>query len=190
MANRAIEIRDTTAARVGSILLFGGRVQRNSALPTKDSQVPCCLVYFGGDTMVAEGDANAGEPNFVHSLRLAVSGLVKADSAAFLDGALDDAMEAILSVLLHDGEWVGLSEAIERIDRTYEFHERDRLLMAEARLVFTLSYRSDWPPVVTDLLESVAMRRDDEQANEPFGVDLYPPDGSIEAEVVITIPQD
>lgn len=160
-----IEIRDATVQRLSRLSRYGSpaRIRKSFLLPTKDSEVPCALVYFAGSSMTAEGDANAGEPTFVHSLRLVVSSLIKANASEALDGELDEAASEILDTLLSDASWLRLFDGVPQIERSYQLaaDEPKRLVMAEARTIFTIEFRTEWPPVVVDDFAAVTIRTDD-----------------------------
>jgi hypothetical protein len=165
------EIRDETASRLTTLARFfpvgqpsgPARVRKGFILPTLDEHIPAIQIYVASDAMSAEGDENAGEPTFNHSVRLVVSGLIRANDADGLDVALDEAGQDILSTLLSDPGWLALFEGISQIDRTIHLHNDDRtLLMAEVRTIFALSYRSEWPPTVAGSFGAVRIRNGDD----------------------------
>ncbi|MCX5496438.1 hypothetical protein OSH11_17155 [Kaistia dalseonensis] len=164
MPSFEIEIRDETARRLEALSRYGSpaRVRKSFILPTQDSEVPCALVYFGGVSMTTDGDANAGAPSFVHSVRLVVSCLVKANDPEELELELDDAANEVLETLLTDPSWLELIDSVPQIDRNYKLHdENKRLLMAEARMIFTINYSSDWEPRVPDRFATGRIRTGD-----------------------------
>ena len=106
------QIRDAAIVQLETLVRYAppgrpgakARIRRTPVMPPQASEVPCLLVYLTGQRMTADGDANHGEPSFVHEAVLNVSGVLRADKAADLDDKTSAASAEILETLLEAPE--------------------------------------------------------------------------------------
>lgn len=171
-------IRDKAAEILGTLPTFAGRVQANAILPMKAADLPCIRCTLLGRTMSPRGDATAGEPDFISSLRIGISALINADAVDALDTSLYQATEDMLDALLTQPAWLTMFEGITGIENSY--HQVDQaasgaeLLMAEARLIITIRQGEDFPPVIPDSFTELHMasNRPGATSDDPFGADI------------------
>jgi hypothetical protein len=121
-------------------------VLKTRTLPTKDDQLPIICVAHGGENGRADGDANAGAPHFLNDLRLLVTVVDLATSDLVLDAGITRKVEEIKQTLFTDTSWLELFEAIESFAVSYHFPREAEIVLCEARIELTVSYRSAWPP--------------------------------------------
>lgn len=133
------------------------RIRRTPLMPPQANEVPCLLVYLTGQRMTPDGDANHGEPRFVHEAVLNVSGVLRADTAADLDDKTSAASAEILETLLEAPEWLALIEGVTDVTQRIRFDDQ-AYLAAIVETSFTVTYRSSWPPRVADTFGSVSLR--------------------------------
>lgn len=124
--------------------------RKSPMLHVDPKALPCLSVYLMRERMVAEGDANAGEPRFVHTVTLGISGACVASGANDQLDALDTAMSSVLTKLLTDPKFIALVEGVESIDRRNVFEKAAETPLAEVQIEMVVSFRTDWPPVVED----------------------------------------
>ncbi|BCP53786.1 hypothetical protein K32_24030 [Kaistia sp. 32K] len=171
-------IRDHAAQLLGTLPGFAGRVQANAILPMKAADLPCIRCTLLGRTMSPDGDATAGEPKFISSLRLGISALINADAVDALDTSLYQATEDMLDVLLTSPAWLASFEAITAIEASYHMVDQAssnaELLMAEARLIITIRMGEAFEPVLPDSFQRLHMasNRPGATSDKPFGADI------------------
>jgi hypothetical protein len=149
-----LAIRDGTHARLVDITGVH-EVLKTRTLPTKDDQLPVICVAHGGENARADGDANAGAPHFVSDLRLLITVVDLATSDLVLDAGITRKVEEIKQTLFTDSTWLDLFEAIESFAVSYHFPRESEIVLCEARLELTVSYRSAWPPYAINPLEQI-----------------------------------
>lgn len=151
-----VEIRDGTVSRIRAIPFFKNVYgQRTKA--TKDDQLPIASVYHSGETTTPDGDANVGEPRFIHTLKLVVHLLVAAKDDDTLDGVIVNATEFVRGMLMTDSTWVDLFEGIERCDVRYAYPRETNDTFAQASIEFEVTFRSKWPPVAPNDFRQVVV---------------------------------
>ena len=162
------EIRDDTIARLLPLSRYApparpgqpARIRRTPVMPPQEDDLPCLLVYLTGQRMTADGEANAGEPAFVHEAVLNISGVLPADSEDGLDDITAAAAMEILETLLEDAEWLGQFEAVTGIEQRIGF-DTQNYLAAIVLTSITVTYRTTWQPRVPDAFGSVSLRTPD-----------------------------
>lgn len=160
-----IAIRDDTARRLSGLARYfpegrpagPARIRRSFILPEQDDQLPCLQVYFAGNSMSPDGDANAGEPSFIHTARIAVAGILKADEVDDLDDQVAAALQEHLEILLRDVDWLDQFEAVEGVEQSFRV-ENSNYLAAIALTVFTISFRTAWEPRVPGEFAGINLR--------------------------------
>lgn len=182
MTDFARDIRDATIARLETLARYhpAGRpdlppvIRRTPVMPPQVDDLPCLLCFCLGQTMSAEGDANAGAPSFEHELKLAIASVLPADDSDALDDLTSAAGAEILELLLEDPDWLALFEAVTRVEQEVAFDQQN-YLAAIVRTTITVTYRSDWPPRVPDTLALVSLRRVEPDGAPVTGVDIALP---------------
>ncbi len=149
-----IAIRDGTHARLTDITGVR-KVLKTRTLPTKDDQLPVICVAHGGETGRADGDANVGAPKFISDLKLLITVVDLATSDLVLDAGITRKVEEIKQTLFTDSTWLDLFEAIESFAVSYHFPREAEIVLCEARLELTVSYRSNWPPYAINWLTEI-----------------------------------
>lgn len=149
-----LAIRDGTHARLTDIAGVK-EVLKTRTLPTKDDQLPVICVAHGGENARADGDANVGAPKFLNDLRLLITVVDLATSDLVLDAGITRKVEEIKQTLFTDSTWLDLFEALESFAVSYHFPREAEIVLCEARLELTVSYRSNWPPFAINPLEEI-----------------------------------
>lgn len=149
-----VAIRDGTHLRLEDITGIK-QVFKTRTLPTKDDQLPIICVAHGGENGRADGDANVGAPKFVNDLRLLITVVDLATSDLVLDAGITRKVEEIKQTLFTDSSWLNLFEALESFAVSYHFPREAEIILCEARIELTVTYRSDWPPFVINSLEQI-----------------------------------
>jgi hypothetical protein len=149
-----IAIRDGTHARLTDITGVK-EVLKTRTLPTKDDQLPVICVAHGGENGRADGDANVGAPHFLSDLKLLITVVDLATSDLVLDAGITRKVEEIKQTLFTDTSWLELFEALESFAVSYHFPREAEVLLCEARLELTVSYRSNWPPYAINPLKEI-----------------------------------
>lgn len=149
-----LAIRDGTHARLQDITGVK-EVLKTRTLPTKDDQLPIICVAHGGENGRADGDANVGAPKFLSDLRLLITVVDLATSDLVLDAGITRKVEEIKQTLFTDSSWLELFEALESFSVSYHFPREAEIVLCEARLELTVSYRSNWPPYAINDLRQV-----------------------------------
>lgn len=149
-----LAIRDGTHGRLQDIAGVK-HVFKTRTLPTKDDQLPIICVAHGGENGRADGDANVGSPHFLSDLKLLITVVDLATSDLVLDAGISRKVEEIKQTLFTDTSWLELFEALESFAVSYHFPREAEIVLCEARLELTVTYRSSWPPVALNALEEI-----------------------------------
>lgn len=105
MSTPALAIRDAVFDRVNGWPGYN-EFRRAPHVQVQPDRLPSLAVYLMGETMRADGDANAAEPKFISDVTVAVAVIRKAGDAAVLEGEIDEDVTAIESTLLSDMTFV------------------------------------------------------------------------------------
>ena len=96
-------IRDAALARLQTYRFFQGFTFRNShAFKLITAQMPYCCVYFLGELLSPDGNANTGEIRFSSEARLGFSVYLLNNDPEEMEDRLDDAYQVIFNGLLRD----------------------------------------------------------------------------------------
>lgn len=154
-----IEIRDGTAARLTADATAIGlkNVFKSRTIPTKDDQIPFAAVWHAGERTEPNGDANVGSPSFIHTLTLVIDVVAKAGNETALDTSIVNLVETIRATLLTDPTWVNLFEGIERCDTRYSYPKETNDFLVEAMIEIEVTFRSEWPPYLPNMLKTVTV---------------------------------
>ena len=99
----AMLIRDAALARLQTYRFFQGFTFRNShAFKLITAQMPYCCVYFLGELLSPDGNANTGEIRFSSEARLGFSVYLLNNDPEEMEDRLDDAYQVIFNGLLRD----------------------------------------------------------------------------------------
>lgn len=149
-----IAIRDGTVTRLQTVPGLKG-VFKGRTIPMKDGAMPYACVWHAGDRTDPIGDANVGEPRFMHTLALAIDVVTSAPNEATLDTDIVTLVEAIKATLLTDTSWVELFEGIESFDTRYIYPPETNLFFVQAAVEVKVTFRSSWPPYAPNDFEQV-----------------------------------
>jgi hypothetical protein len=149
-----LDIRDATHERLQDITGVKA-VLKTRTLPTKDEQLPVICVAHGGENGRPNGDANAGPPAFNNDFHLLITVVDLATSDLVLDAGISLMVEEIKQTLFTDTTWLELFEGIEAFSVSYHFPREAEIVLCEARMELTVSFRSVWPPFVINPLEEI-----------------------------------
>jgi hypothetical protein len=97
----AMLVRDAMIARLKTMQFFQGfKFSRSHALQI--NSLPYCAVYFMGEQMTQDGNANIGEVRFSSEARYGISILMLNNDPDVMEDRLDNAFEAAFQRLLRD----------------------------------------------------------------------------------------
>jgi len=140
---------------------------RSRQMQIQSQNIPYLGCYLVDETMVPDGDFNAGEPRFKHTLILGFSVIVLNNKPDDTENVLDASFWAIMNGLLTDTTLVALYDtalpdatAIEgftRANRRHVYGQSTGNEMPIGELQFNLScmFRTYWPPIVLDDLDVI-----------------------------------
>ena len=151
-----IAIRDGTVARLSAVPGLR-KVFKARTIPGQDNQLPYAAVWLAGERTSAWGDANVGDPTFVHALTLVIDVMAKAGNEATLDQDIIAFVETIRATLMTDPSWVRLFESIERCDARYAYPKEAQDIVVQGMIEFEVTFRSEWPPVLPQTLSQVGV---------------------------------
>jgi hypothetical protein len=145
-------------------------IRRTPQLPGQTDQIPLLGVYILDESMAPDGDANAGEIRFIHSCRLGFQAIIRNNDPPASEQKLDEIFWAIMNVLWRDQYILNMLDTfnpnlgagnpdntrIEGISRGVRRHKwgasgaANETPIAELQYDVTFTYRSNWPPEITD----------------------------------------
>lgn len=105
MSTPALAIRDALFQRLDGWPGYT-EFKRSPHVTVQPDKLPSLAVYLMGETMRADGDANAAEPKFISDVVIAISVLRKSGDATVIEGELDADADAIEASLLSDMTFV------------------------------------------------------------------------------------
>jgi len=166
--------RDTlVAAGVG-----GGAVDVSRFAPIQAvAGVTYVRVYLRSGRYAADGHPGTGEPTFNRERRLMISVYRAAGAAEAIDDDLDADIDAVLSALLTNAEWVGLTDGVGSIDVDYDAKDDGEFRSVEATISIEVFDWVHYPPVVVDDFETAAVTTDLGGNEPPTGAHITPPQG-------------
>lgn len=156
----SILIRDGMLDRVKKHPFFKNdfkRFARSKQLQVQPEQLPYVGVYIVDEQMTPDGDANAGVIKFVHALRIGFSVMVKNNDENNAENKLDEAFWSILTAIFTDPTLyhndTARIEGFSRVTRRHMYGSsalNNSIPFGELQLELTVTYRTDWPPPITD----------------------------------------
>ncbi|AWN43164.1 hypothetical protein [Methylobacterium durans] len=157
MTPEAIEVRDLAYARICALGIF--KTTRDGIVEQLEpaDQLPAVTVFVSRERLAPDGDANTGMPKFVNTLTLGVLITVDHGDKRELEPTLNRYATAVTTLLLTDIDFQNEIEAVTDIDQTQRFPADGETYYAEARLEFTIQFRSQWPPAIIDDLRQIIL---------------------------------
>jgi hypothetical protein len=161
----ALQICGGILDRVKMLPIFrsaGFKYKSTPALPIQPEDIPLCGVYFLKEDMGPDGDANAGEPRFIHTVTTGFSVWIQNNDPEHIEDKLDRLFMSILQGLMTDytlyynDEWE--IEGFQRGSRTHHFGtvgSNNEMPIAELRFDLAFNFRTYWPPIVTAELRTI-----------------------------------
>ena len=160
MISASRRIRDEIFTRLEGMSRF--KECRRVIVPQRQpDEMPSCAVYLVSELSRADGDPNAGAPEFMTETVVGISVLRGFDDPEFLDGSSDDDGDDIIELLLTDPTFVrfgrdALFEGVSQITCRRTFQAKDgETYFAELVLELTFEHRSVFEPVIKDDLKSI-----------------------------------
>jgi hypothetical protein len=148
--------------------------RKTKMVPVQPDQLPYLGVYIIDETMIPDGDGNAGEVAFHHTLRVGFSVIIANNDQNAAELQIDAAFWRIMNRLWTDAHVMNMlntynpddgvmnpdNTRIESISRGVRRHQfgvnqlTNSTPLAELQYDVSCVYRTYWPPIVTDdLLE-------------------------------------
>jgi hypothetical protein len=167
--SQTLDIRDAMYNIVTADAFFAGYTFRKTKmLPVQTDLIPYLGVYIVDETMVPDGDANAGCIRFNHTSRIGFSVVQANNNPVALEKGIDAAHLKIMSLLWTDiklmnvlinnnPEGVGI-EGVVRGSRRHIFGStglNNETPFAELQYEVQCFTRSEWYPDITDMLNEI-----------------------------------
>jgi hypothetical protein len=138
---------------------------RKVDMPTLNgADCPALSVFFVGEDMRPDGDANVAVPRFISIATIGISVLRGFDDPVVIDGLIDTDVDAILDALLRDPTFVGmppvgtgLFEGVTRVRRRRVFAQQAEAYFVETRLELDFEYRAYFDPIITAPLLEISV---------------------------------
>lgn len=165
-ASYAMIVRNAMLARARAMVNFAGfKFSTNKAEQVQPEQIPFVGIYFINEDLLADGDANAGEPRFHSQVLYGFSIIVQNNDAAAAENTLDDAWVLLTNGLFTDPSlYLNPAAQIQgytRGNRTHQFGNAgadNSIPIAECRFTLTIDLGVyDFPPLVPDVLSKVRL---------------------------------
>ena len=163
-------IRDAMLDRIQHMPFFAdfARFGRSRRLQVQPENIPYVGVYLVDETMVPDGDYNAGDIRFIHALRVGFSVVIFNNDEDDAEDQLDAAFWAIMNGLLCDSTLTNLLDTdipgnavIEGFSRGTRRHVygvsggSSEQPIGELQMDLTCVLRTRWAPTIVDDLEAV-----------------------------------
>ena len=143
-------------------------VRKNRMLSVQHQLLPYLGVYIIDETMLPDGDANAGMIRFSHTLRIGFSAIIANNDQVIAEQVADAAFWRIMNRLWPDQNIMNLFETtnpdntrIESVTRGVRRHVfgtpalNNETPVAELQYDVAVFFRTGWPPVITDTLDEI-----------------------------------
>jgi hypothetical protein len=134
------------------------KVVRTIARPTQIEHIPFLGAYFLDENGGPDGDANAGEPRFVTTLKLGFSWIILDNDPEEAEDKLDVAYWSFMKIL-HDPAWKDFGNGIRceaitdyALDKIYG-NRINETPVAEMQMQITLTHRIYFDPIIDDAFE-------------------------------------
>lgn len=142
--------------------------RKTNMVPVQVSQLPFLGVYIISETQTSDGDANAGDIRFGHTLLLGFSVMIAMNDQVAAEKYIDAAYWRINNRLWRDPKIMGLYyptnpdttriESITRGVRRPKFGAtsiNNQTPLAELQYDVSVFFRTMWDPVITDTLDEI-----------------------------------
>ena len=172
----SLVLRDAFLATLARHPFFQGFTFGTSTMRQRQPEnIPYLGIYIIEEQMTPDGDLNAGDIRFIHSLRLGFSVLITNNDPDAAERKCDEAYWAIMNGLWRDAYLTnflntydpGISagtpdnvrfEGVERASRKFVFgnvNATNELPIGELQYDVAVRYRANYPPIITDDLKHV-----------------------------------
>jgi hypothetical protein len=165
----ALVIRDVFYDALSSDPFFAGYTcRKNKMLSVQPQLLPYLGVYILDETMLPDGDANAGHIRFSHTLRVGFSVMIANNDQVVAEQGVDAAWWKIMNRLWPDQNIMNLLNSsnpdntrIEGVTRGVRRHVfgtaglNNETPLAEMQYDVSIFYRTGWPPIITDTLDEI-----------------------------------
>lgn len=160
----AMLVRDGILARLRVLPFFANNhftFRKSRQFQIQPDQMPYCCVYFSGEDLTPDGDANVGEPRARSSVQLNHSIIIVNNDPDRAEDRLDDAFQSIMNGLLTDPTFFDNDlfkiQAFIRGKRSHSYGTASNevpFVEMKLELTFDLGHLS-WEPDVRDMLETI-----------------------------------
>jgi len=175
----SIVIRDMLLEKLKVTPFFAGFTFRKSRqLPAQPEKLPFLGVYIISEDMTPDGDANHGEIDFIHDLKLGFSVAIVNNNPEACEEKLDQSFWAIMNSLWRDQYLMNMIdtraypsgignpdntriEGVMRGSRRHAFgtlQQNNETPIGEMRYEATVRYRASYPPIITDDLLQISLK--------------------------------
>jgi Bacterial Ig-like domain (group 3) len=172
----SLVIRDTFFDAVAALAFFSTFTKRKSKqLQIQPQDLPYLGVYIVDEQMTPDGDANAGDVRFIHTLRIGFSVIIQNNDPVSSEIELDKSFWAIMHRLWPDQYIMNMLDTrsypggigtpdntrVEGIVRGTRRHLwgnntlSNEMPVAELQYDVSCTYRSTWPPIIVDELDTI-----------------------------------
>jgi hypothetical protein len=165
----ALVIRDAFFDAVTPDPFFADYTCRKTKMLAVQSQLlPYLGVYTLDETMVPDGDANAGEVRFSHTLRIGFSAMVANNDQVVAEQIADAAIWRVMQILWPNAHIMNvlvsslpdntIIESITRGARRPVYgatNLANETPIIEMQYDVSVFYRTSWPPIITDDLNEI-----------------------------------
>jgi hypothetical protein len=165
----SLVIRDVFYDALSSDPFFADYTKRKTKmLPVQPQLLPYLGVYILDETMLPDGDANAGTIRFTHTLRVGFSVMLANNDQVTAERMIDAAFWRIMNRIWPDPDIMNLLvsnnpdntrvESITRGSRRHVFGAtglNNETPVAELQYDVSIFFRTGWPPIITDTLDEI-----------------------------------
>lgn len=165
----SLVIRDAFYDALAGDAFFANYTARKTKMLSVQHQLlPYLGVYIIDETMLPDGDANAGHIRFSHTLRIGFSVVIANNDQVAAELQIDAAWWRIMNRLWPDPDIMNLLKSsnpdntiIEGITRGMRRHVfgatglNNETPLAELQYDVSVFFRTGWPPVITDDLAEI-----------------------------------
>lgn len=139
-------------------------IKRARSWPTQPKDLPCILIFTRSDNQ--ENDGFTADPTFSATPTIDFEIGVRGDNAELIEDDLDAKCEQLIGLLMHDPDFIFLSERVVSIKTTMEEHEGE-FQYSRARISFAFEYSEVYPPFIPNLLTLIDAKVDGRQPFDP-----------------------
>lgn len=162
-------IRDGLLQRIKIVPTFHSikKFSTTKSMRIQPEHLPHFGLYIMEEQLRPDGDPNAGEPRFVHELKLGFSVMVQNSDDRLAEDSLDAAHWTLMNLLTYQG-WFRFPmpapfppvdiEGVTRGMRKHQFGNvgnNNETPIAELQMDLTYRFRTSFLPIVTDPLERI-----------------------------------